>query len=198
MPFDKKQTYLLLKRFLDIFFSSVLIILLLMPMAFIGLCVAVTTDGGAIFKQIRVGKDGKPFTCYKFRTMYRDAPCNRPTEGFFDADRYITPLGKWLRKSSLDELPQLFNVLMGDMSLVGPRPLIEEEEDMHYLRRRCGVYALRPGITGLAQASGRDMLSSLEKVRLDARYTREVSLTEDTQILLKTLRQALLGQGVAR
>ncbi len=195
---DKKRGYVFLKRFLDIFFSSLLIIFLFIPMLLLGILVASTSKGGAVFKQRRVGKDGKVFICFKFRTMYEYAPSNRPTEGFYDADMYITPIGRFLRKSSLDELPQLFNVLMGDMSLVGPRPLIEEEEELHLLRRQCGVYSIRPGLTGLAQTSGRDLLSSAEKARLDAKYMRDMSLSRDTKIILKTFYDAFLGNGVIR
>ena len=198
MPFNKKTGYIYLKRLLDIIFSAVLIFFLSIPMLIIALAVKLTSKGGAIFRQKRVGKDGRVFTCYKFRTMYDTAPKNRPKASFTDAERYITPVGRFLRKSSLDELPQLFCVLKGDMSLVGPRPLIENEGEIHDLRRRCGVYEIRPGITGLAQINGRDRVTDTEKARLDVKYTRSLSLTEDTRIIFKTVGGALFGESAAR
>jgi O-antigen biosynthesis protein WbqP len=110
------------------------------------------------------------------------------------SENRITKIGKILRKTSLDELPQLFNVLVGDMSLVGPRPLVVEEGEIHYLRQRCGVYRLRPGITGLSQISGRDDIGDIEKVRLDTRYVRHVSFGSDARIIFGTLRHAATGR----
>ena len=194
MSFGKSGGYLFFKRALDIFFSTLLLFFLFIPMCAVALIICMTSEGGAIFRQRRVGKDGRVFTCYKFRTMYRYAPQSCPKSSFSDSERYITPVGRFLRRSSLDELPQLFNVLRGDMSLVGPRPLIEEEGEIHELRRRCGVYRLRPGITGLAQVSGRDSVSDIDKARFDARYAREVSLGRDTGIVLRTVLGAMGGK----
>lgn len=184
------------KRFFDLVFSSLLLFFLALPMLAIALFVALTSRGGAIFRQTRIGRDGKPFVCYKFRTMYRDAPNNRPTRGFPDAAKFVTPIGRFLRRTSLDELPQLFNVLRGDMSLIGPRPLIGEEEEMHRLRRENGVYAVRPGITGLAQINGRDLLDDAEKAAFDAQYVRGFSLRQDLQILGRTFKRVLSGNGI--
>ena len=183
----KNERYLSVKRILDIIFSAILIAFLILPMALIGAIICINSSGGAIFRQRRVGKNGKSFVCYKFRTMYKDAPENMPQSKFYDKDRYITPVGRFLRLTSLDELPQLFNVLKGDMSLVGPRPLIPSEGEIHELRRRCGVYSIRPGITGLAQINGRDKIDDLEKTRLDVRYRRNMSLLEDVRIAYRTL-----------
>lgn len=183
----KASAYLFLKRALDIFFSALLLFLLALPMGAIALVIRMTSSGGALFRQKRVGRDGSEFICYKFRTMYETAPKSCPKSELSSADGFITPVGRFLRKTSLDELPQLFNVLVGDMSLVGPRPLIKEEGEIHTLRHRCGVYRLRPGITGLAQISGRDDVSDVEKARLDAKYARGVCLSKDTSIILKTL-----------
>ena len=194
MYFGRMRAYRFLKRALDIIFSVVLLLLLSLPMAIIALAVMLTSEGGAFFRQERVGRDGKVFICYKFRTMYRWTPPHCPKSEFFDAERYITPIGRLLRRSSLDELPQLINVLKGDMSLVGPRPLIAEEGEIHLLRQRCGVYQLRPGITGLAQVGGRDSVSDIEKARLDVRYTRELSLVNDVGILFKTAFGMMTGR----
>lgn len=185
------------KRVLDILFSFLLLCFLWLPMLMIAVMIRLTSHGGAFFRQIRVGQGGVPFVCYKFRTMVEDAPRDRPTSAFTDADRFVTPIGRFLRRSSLDELPQLWNVLRGEMSLVGPRPLIPCEEEVHAWRMRCGVYRLRPGITGLAQICGRDRLPDAEKTRLDVRYAKNVSLGEDARIVGKTLLRVLSGDGVA-
>ena len=194
--FEKKNRYCLWKRLLDILFSALLLFLLALPMLLIALAVGLSSRGGPLFCQIRIGRQGKPFTCYKFRTMVRDAPPNRPTSDFSDASRYVTPIGRFLRRTSLDELPQLYNVLRGDMSLVGPRPLIGEEDEVHRLRTAGGVYRVRPGMTGLAQIHGRDRLGDGEKAAYDVRYVDTLSFGEDLRILAKTLRHVLVGEGV--
>ena len=172
------------KRFLDIFFSVILIIFLLPLMLIISLAIVLETRGGAIFKQNRMGRNGKIFVCYKFRTMKRDAPHSIPAKELADPDKYVTVIGKLLRRSSLDELPQLFNVLKGDMSIVGPRPLICEEKEIHNLRKSAGIYALRPGLTGLAQINGRNLLCDSEKIENDKRYLDNVGMRLDAKIVL--------------
>jgi len=191
MSLKRNRRYAFLKRLLDIVFSALLLFLLGIPMLIIGVMISATSEGGALFKQKRVGRHGEMFTCYKFRTMYIDAPDNCPKATLKNAERYITPIGGFLRKSSLDELPQLYNVLRGDMSLVGPRPLIAEEGEIHELRRRCGVLDVRPGITGLAQVSGRDRVSDVDKARYDIDYIRGMSLGQDAGIILKTVGDVL-------
>ncbi len=191
---QKTARYLFWKRALDIIFSCLLLVLLSLPMALIGAAVALSSRGGALFRQERIGRGGKSFTCYKFRTMVCDAPPNRPTADFPDAAHYVTPIGRFLRRTSLDELPQLFNVLRGDMSLVGPRPLIGEEYEVHRMRHENGVYAVRPGMTGLAQIHGRDRLCNSEKATFDARYVKQISFRTDARIVGKTLRHVLTGE----
>ena len=190
------RQYLIWKRGMDILFSTVLLIFLWIPMGVIALAVGMTSKGGILFRQVRVGRNGEPFVCYKFRTMVSWAPRNCPTSELGDPTPFVTPVGQFLRRSSLDELPQLWNVLRGDMSLVGPRPLIPKEAEIHELRRRCGVYAIRPGMTGLAQVSGRDLLCDREKLRLDARYLRRLSFGEDARILWKTIFHVFQGEGI--
>ncbi len=182
----REARYRVLKRMLDVVFSSLLLVFLSLPMACIALAVALSSHGGAIFRQVRVGRNGRPFVCFKFRTMYESAPHDRPSSEMRDG-RYVTPIGRFLRKTSLDELPQLYNVLRGEMSLVGPRPLIPCEDEVHLLRRRCGVDRLRPGMTGLAQIRGRDLLEGREKARLDTRYARSASLLGDFRIVMETI-----------
>ena len=183
----ERSPYLFLKRLLDVVFSLLLLILLAFPMAIIGIAVGLSSRGGVIFRQMRIGREGKPFICYKFRTMVRYAPPERPSSAFDDVARYVTPVGRFLRKTSLDELPQLWNVLRGDMSLVGPRPLIGAEQGVHSLRAEHGVYRVRPGMTGLAQVMGRDRLGDSEKAAFDARYVERLCLREDLWIVGKTL-----------
>ena len=193
---NRNRRYFLWKRLLDVLFSFLLLFFLALPMIAIACAVRFTSRGGAIFKQTRVGRNGEPFVCYKFRTMYSYAPKNRPTSEFTDAALYITPVGRFLRRTSLDELPQLFNVLKGDMSLIGPRPLIAEEEAVHRLRMERGIYDIRPGITGLAQISGRDLVSDREKAELDAKYVEGIGFATDFGILFKTLRRVVGGDGI--
>ena len=195
---NHRKQYVVLKRGLDIIFSALLLFFLWLPMLCIAILIHFTSAGPVIFRQNRVGRNGKIFTCYKFRTMYRDAPSNRPTATFTEAERFITPVGRFLRRSSLDELPQFWNVLRGDMSIVGPRPLIPNEKEIHELRDRCGVYRLRPGLTGLAQISGRDDLNEREKARLDSRYVHRFGFAEDMAIVLQTLGKIWTGAGVAQ
>lgn len=191
---QKNVRYLPLKRALDLFFSVLLLILLALPMTAIALAVGLTSRGGILFCQTRIGRDGKPFTCLKFRTMVKEAPPNRPTAEFSDAAQYITPVGRFLRKTSLDELPQLWNVLRGDMSLVGPRPLIGEEREIHRMRSENGVYRVRPGMTGLAQIHGRDRLENGEKAAYDIRYVNNLSLREDLRIVGKSFGCVFSGE----
>ena len=191
----KRKKYYVLKRILDVAFSAILIVFLFLPMLVIWIAILIDTPGRGIFRQIRVGKDGRLFECYKFRTMYESAPPCRPSSEFIDAQRYITPVGRFLRRTSLDELPQLFNVLKGDMSLVGPRPLILAERGVHEGRRKNGVYVLRPGMTGLSQINGRDGLSDSEKIETDTKYLYEFGFIQDVRIIVKTLTAVVSGEG---
>jgi len=179
--------YCTVKRLFDIVFSLVGIIAAAIPMAIISLVISADSKGCAIFCQRRVGLDGKLFHVYKFRTMYTFTPSETATSDLQDPYNYITRVGAFLRRTSLDELPQLFNVLKGDMSLVGPRPLIAGEHEIHHLRQKANVYSVRPGITGWAQVNGRDDVSISEKVRLDAEYVNKRSLLFDLNILIKTV-----------
>jgi O-antigen biosynthesis protein WbqP len=185
-----------IKRALDILLSALLIFFLLLPMLVIALAVRSESEGGAIFRQTRRGRGGREFVCYKFRTMYTHAPKNMPASRLTDRGKYVTRVGKLLRKSSLDELPQLFNVLKGDMSIVGPRPLICEEEQMHEGRIRNGVYSIRPGITGLAQVRGRNLLCDEEKLEQDSIYLSDIRLGLDAKILLSTIKKVITHEGV--
>lgn len=138
------------------------------------LAIAVDSEGGVLFAQSRMGKDGRPFIIFKFRTMYPQAPADTPTGALDDPSRHITPVGRFLRRTSLDELPQLFNILKGDMSFIGPRPVVLAERALIGLRRAKGADRVRPGITGLAQVQGRDEVPARRKACYDAYYARHM------------------------
>ena len=165
-----KRFYCKLKRLLDLILSLLGLIVLLVPFAIIAAVVYADDPGKVLFSQYRIGRRGKRFKLYKFRTMKAETPKSLSTQEVSDPDAYITRVGHFLRKYSLDELPQLINVIRGDMSLVGPRPLIADEYEIHAMRMRFGVYSVRPGVTGLAQIHGRDLVSPADKVRWDVRY----------------------------
>ena len=185
-----------MKRFFD-FTVSLLLIMALIPV-FLIIALVVLIDSGypVIFKQYRVGKDNKLFYIYKFRTMKVNTR-NTATEDLKEANSVITKSGRILRKTSLDELPQLFNVLAGKMSFVGPRPLIPEEKEIRQIRKELGVYSVRPGITGLAQINGRDNLSIEEKALFDKEYIDKQSLAFDIKILIKTVMVVLKRENIA-
>lgn len=155
-----------------------------------------THRGGVFFKQPRYGKDKKPFTVYKFRTMADNTP-QMATNDFKDAGRYITRSGKIMRKLSIDELPQLINVLRGDMSIVGPRPVILAEEQLIRRRDKYGANSVRPGITGWAQVNGRDELDYLQKAELDGWYVENLNFVRDMKCILRTVYVAFARIGHA-
>lgn len=192
-----RRVYGKIKRVLDIVLSVVGMVVVLIPVLMIVPLVYIDDPGDILFTQYRVGQRGKLFLLYKFRTMKMDTPQYIATMDLERPDRYITRVGRFLRKTSLDEIPQLWNVLCGDMSLVGPRPLIANEREIHLMRSRFGVYQVRPGITGLAQINGRDQVSPNEKVHWDVKYLENFGLRQDIQILLETFPDALRGKGVA-
>jgi O-antigen biosynthesis protein WbqP len=171
--------------------------LVLLSPLFLGLAIAVRLEspGPALHWSRRVGRRNRIFPMPKFRTMRTGAP-DVATHLFDDPDQWVTPLGAFLRRSSLDELPQLWSVLKGDMSLVGPRPALFNQADLVALRTAAGVDALRPGLTGWAQINGRDELPIPQKAELDREYLERMSLAFDLRILLETARTALSGRGV--
>ena len=184
------------KRFLDIIVSLVAIFFLSPIMATVAIVVALDTKGSPIFVQERMGRYSVPFRIYKFRSMSAHAPANVATHKLENADQYISRIGHFIRKTSLDELPQLLNVLKGDMSFVGPRPVVLSERDLIRMRHRNGADRVRPGITGLAQVSGRDTVTVREKARYDAQYANSYSLKADLSILFKTAKQVVVSEGI--
>lgn len=188
--------FICIKYLFDFLLALVMGTVLLLPMLIISLCIVIDSPGPALFKQVRIGQYGKPFQFYKFRTMDISAPHEMPTAQFYDADKYITEVGRFLRRTSLDELPQLLNVLKGDMSFVGFRPVCTTEYKLNKLREDYGVFICRPGITGLAQVRGRDNLNYIDKAGIDAEYMHNRSVQLDLYCLLKTLPVTLSQEGV--
>ncbi len=185
-----------MKRTIDLLFALVALALLALPMLVIALVVRLTSPGPALYWSDRVGRDNRIFRMPKFRTMRTDTPAVA-THLLTDAARHLTPVGALLRRTSLDELPQLLSIVRGDMSFVGPRPALFNQDDLVALRTATGVHRLLPGLTGWAQVNGRDDLAIPEKARLDAEYLARRSLRLDLWILWRTVRQALRGEGVA-
>lgn len=191
------RTYPRVKRLLDVLLSLLALVVLLIPMGIIALAVYLDDPGSVFFSQDRVGLHGRMFRLYKFRSMKRQTPEYRATGELDASEAYITRIGRFLRRSSLDEIPQLFNVLKGDMSLIGPRPLIAEEREIHEMRARFGVYNIRPGLTGLAQIKGRDRMDAAEKIRWDVTYLMRFGFREDLHIFLATIPSVLKQEGVS-
>lgn len=174
-----------MKRLLSLIFSSVLLIVLAPLLALIAVLIRIDSPGPIIFVQKRIGKDEKLFNMYKFRTMKVNTP-EVATELLGDMDKYTTKIGFFLRKSSLDEIPNIINIFMGEMSFVGPRPALYNQYELIEKRREKGINKLLPGLTGLAQINGRDNLSDDEKVMYDELYLLEKSFFTDLRIIFKT------------
>ena len=183
------------KRWLDVVLSLLAILFLLPLMLIIAVMIKLDSRGSVLFTQTRLGKDEKPFKIYKFRTMRTDAPKELATNLMPKSGEYITRVGRFLRMTSLDEMPQLFNILKGDMSFVGFRPCLWNEFELDDERRRTGAYSVRPGITGIAQIRGRDELLPAEKAKLDGVYARHVGFDYDLRILTKTVFAVFYKEG---
>lgn len=186
----------LVKRCFDAGAALAGLIVLGLPMLGVAIAVRASSPGPALHWSKRVGRGNAIFLMPKFRTMRTDTP-DVATHLLSDPAQWITPLGAVLRRTSLDELPQLWSVLVGQMSLVGPRPALFNQDDLVALRTAAGVHVLRPGVTGWAQINGRDELPIPQKVALDAEYLRRRSFALDLKILVRTLLTALGGYGVA-
>ncbi|MBQ2774821.1 MAG: sugar transferase [Clostridia bacterium] len=184
-----------MKRIFDVVCSLIAIVLLSPLMLLISLIILIDDGRPILFSQERVGYNDRLFKIKKFRTM-KNGTRNASTANLSESDDCITKSGKFLRKTSLDELPQLFNVLNGTMSFVGPRPLIPEEENIRNLRREYNVFSVRPGVTGWAQVNGRDSLSDEDKAAFDREYIERQSLIFDIKILFKTALVVLTGKDI--
>ena len=183
------------KRLFDLIVCSLAAVVLAIPLVVIAAAVRLTSRGPALYWSDRVGRHNRIFRMPKFRTMRVGTPAVA-THLLTDPSAYLTPIGPTLRRLSLDELPQLWSILRGDMSFVGPRPALFNQEDLIALRTDAGVDSLVPGLTGWAQINGRDEIPIPVKVGLDAEYLRRVSLRTDLKILWRTAGQAVRGSGV--
>ena len=192
----KKKVYFFIKRIIDVVLSLIAIIILFIPCVIISICIKVESKGPVFFKQKRVGKNKKYFMIYKFRTMRTDTPKDMPTHMLNNPDLYITKVGKILRKTSLDELPQIINIIKGDMSIIGPRPALWNQDDLIAERDKYGANDIKPGLTGLAQISGRDELEIPVKAKIDGEYTKNISFLLDVKIFFKTIIKVFESDGV--
>jgi O-antigen biosynthesis protein WbqP len=185
-----------MKRSFDLILALVAAIVLVIPVLLVAILVRLTSPGPALYWSDRVGLNNKIFKMPKFRSMRVGTPAVA-THMLTDAKSYLTPIGSFLRKSSLDELPQLWSILKGDMSFVGPRPALFNQEDLVGLRTACGVHELVPGLTGWAQVNGRDELPIPDKVKLDAEYLQRQSFWLDIRILWLTFLKVIKRDGVS-
>ncbi len=188
--------YFIIKRIIDLVLC-ILGVLVLAPVLFlIALSIKLDSKGPVFFRQKRVGKDKIYFQILKFRTMKVDAPNDAPTHLLANPECHITKVGRILRKTSLDELPQLFNIIKGEMAIVGPRPALWNQYDLIEERDKYGVNHVAPGITGFAQINGRDELTIVDKAKLDGEYIERMSIWIDIQCLFQTFIKVLKRDGV--
>lgn len=188
------QNYI--KRGIDCILSLIGLIILSPILLIIAVIIKLTSPGPVLFRQERMGKDNKHFRIMKFRTMRIDTPKDCPTHMLENPDQYITKIGHILRKTSLDELPQLWNIFVGDMAVIGPRPSLPNQYDLNALRDQNGASKVRPGLTGLAQISGRDELEISVKAALDGEYVKKISFLTDVRLFFATFISVLRSDGV--
>ncbi|PLR76033.1 lipid carrier--UDP-N-acetylgalactosaminyltransferase [Bacillus sp. V3-13] len=184
------------KRLID-FVLSVIGLLVLSPVfILLILCIKLDSEGPIFFKQRRIGKDKQEFLILKFRTMKIDTPKDTPTHLLQNPESYITRVGRFLRKTSLDELPQIINIIKGEMSIIGPRPALWNQYDLIEERDKYGANGITPGLTGWAQINGRDELPIKEKALLDGEYVERMSLAFDIKVFFKTVQSVLRSEGI--
>ena len=184
------------KRLLDFFISFCGIVFLAFPMLIIALLIKCDSKAPVLFKQKRVGKDKKLFNILKFRTMRIDTPHDAPTHELQDPTKWITKIGGFLRKTSLDELPQIFNIFVGQMSIIGPRPALWNQEDLIFERDKYGANNIKPGLTGWAQINGRDELEINIKAKFDGEYVEKMSFAFDCKCFFGTIKSVIKHDGV--
>lgn len=184
-----------LKRIFDLVIAIPLGIFLTMPMAIIAICIKMNSSGPVLYWSDRVGRNNQLFSMPKFRSMKIGTPA-LATHLLDKPDRYLTSVGKILRRTSLDELPQIWSILKGDMSFVGPRPALFNQDDLIKLRTERGIHELVPGLTGWAQVNGRDDISNARKIELDFEYKNKQSIILDLKIIWMTVVKVIIGQGV--
>ncbi|NHM30017.1 sugar transferase [Neobacillus terrae] len=187
---------MLIKRLIDFIFSLMGMLILLPVFLILILLIKMDSKGPVLFKQRRIGKDKTEFYIYKFRTMKTETPTDTPTHLLGNPEFYITRVGKFLRKTSLDELPQIFNIIKGEMSIIGPRPALWNQFDLINERDKYLANNIYPGLTGWAQINGRDELPIEVKAKLDGEYVEKLSLLFDLKVLLKTVVSVIRSEGV--
>ena len=185
-----------MKRVFDICLGCLAALILFVPVLLVAVAVCVTSKGPALYWSERLGRNNVIFKMPKFRSMQVGTPVVA-THLMTDAGSHLTPIGSFLRKSSLDELPQLWSIFKGDMSFVGPRPALFNQDDLIELRTNAGVHKLVPGLTGWAQINGRDKMDIIRKVQLDVEYMNQKSIFLDLKILLMTVKKVLFREGIA-
>lgn len=184
------------KRFIDIILSSLGLIVLLIPMGIISIAIKSEDPGPIFFKQKRVGIHKKHFNLYKFRSMKMNTPHDMPTHLLENPDQYILKVGKFIRKTSLDELPQMWNIFKGDMSIIGPRPALWNQDDLIAERDKYNANDIKPGLTGWAQINGRDELEIPVKAKLDGEYVKKMGFAMDIKCFFGTILSVLKSDGV--
>ena len=192
----KKPIYSFFKRIFDIVCSLLAILLLLLPFLIIAIAIKVDSKGPVFFKQDRIGKKKKIFRILKFRSMYIDTDPNAPTHQLGNATSHITKVGKFIRKTSIDELPQIFNIFVGQMSFVGPRPALWNQDDLIAERDKYHANDIKPGLTGLAQISGRDELEIPVKAKFDGEYVKKRGFFYDIGLIFRTAFSVFKHEGV--
>ena len=190
----RQKIYLPFKRFFDILCSFLAIVVFSPLYIILAVLVKCTSKGPIFFKQKRIGKNKKTFSILKFRTMRIDTPKDVATHLLEDPDKYITKVGKFLRKTSLDEIPQAFNIFVGHMSVVGPRPALWNQDDLVAERDKYHANDVKPGLSGWAQCNGRDTLPIPEKAKLDGEYVKRFNIWFDIRIVIRTFFQAFRGK----
>lgn len=190
----RQKIYLPFKRFFDILLSLLTIVVFSPLYIVLAILVKVTSKGPIFFKQERIGKNKKHFKILKFRTMRIDTPKDVPTHQLENPKQYITGIGRFLRKTSLDEIPQAFNIFIGQMSVVGPRPALYNQDDLVAERDKYHANEIIPGLSGWAQCNGRDTLPIPEKAKLDGEYVKRFNIWFDIRIIFKTFFQAFRGK----
>jgi O-antigen biosynthesis protein WbqP len=193
---DDSPMYTVMKRWLDIILCLLAFLLTWPVFLVIALAIKVSSPGPVLFNQKRIGQGKRLFNIYKFRTMQSDTPKDTPTHLLQNPESFITPVGKIIRKTSLDEIPQIFNIIKGEMSIIGPRPALWNQDDLVAERDKYGVNDLVPGLTGWAQINGRDELPIPVKAKYDGYYAKHISLGLDIRIFVRTVWSVVAGKGV--
>ena len=191
-----KNIYSNIKNILDKVLAFIALIVLSPVMLGFAIAIKIESKGKVFFKQKIIAKDKELFDIYKFRTMRSDTPKDTPTHMLEDAEKYITKVGGFMRKTSIDELPQLINILKGEMSFIGPRPALWNQNDLIVERDKYGANSIKPGLTGLAQINGRDELEIPIKAKFDGEYAKKMSFWLDVQIFFKTIGKVFMHNGV--